>query len=158
MKHNTPRGNFVIRVYGLLINEKKEILLSDEYRFGTRMTKFPGGGLHYGEGPEDCMLREATEEFGQAARIIRHFYTTGFFQEAMFHDNHQLISIYYLIGIPGKILFPVSDKAFDFPVESEGSQSFRWRDLHSLAPAELTFPVDRHVAELLTTGLRDGSI
>ena len=48
------------------------------------MIKFPGGGLMFGEGPEDCMKREVEEELGQDIEIISHFYTTGFFQKAFF--------------------------------------------------------------------------
>lgn len=142
-------GKFTIRVYGLLINERKEILLSDEFRYKTRMTKFPGGGLKFGEGPEDCLLREAIEEFGQPAEIISHFYTTGFFQKAMFFENHQLISIYYRIRLKDPPSFPVSGKPFDFDRETDGSQSFRWKSLEKLKISDLSFPVDQHVAGLI---------
>jgi hypothetical protein len=43
-------AKFNIRVYGLLINKQQEVLVTDEYRIGMYMTKFPGGGLEYGEG------------------------------------------------------------------------------------------------------------
>lgn len=151
-------GQFTIRVYGLLISEQKEILLSDEYRFEMRITKFPGGGLNYGEGPEDCMIREAIEEFGQPAEIISHFYTTGFYQKAMFLENHQLISIFYRIKIPGRILFPISDKPFDFTEQKDGSQSFRWVKLEKLDPGYLSFPVDKFVAKMLIKQYKDGMI
>jgi 8-oxo-dGTP diphosphatase len=157
--HKTAEpGKFTIRVYGLLINDQKEILLSDEYRFNTEMTKFPGGGLKFGEGPEDCIRREAIEEFGQPAEIISHFYTTGFFQKAMFLENHQLISIYYRIRIPGKILFPVSDKPLDFNELKDGSQSFRWKKLEKLKPGDLSFPVDKFVAAMLYEKYQSGII
>ena len=55
-------GQFVIRVYGIIINNRNEILVSDEFQFNIKMTKFPGGGLHFGEGPEDCLRREFKEE------------------------------------------------------------------------------------------------
>jgi 8-oxo-dGTP diphosphatase len=151
-------GKFTIRVYGLLISEQKEILLSDEYRFEMRITKFPGGGLNYGEGPEDCMRRESIEEFGQPAEIISHFYTTGFYQKAMFLENHQLISIFYRIKIPGRILFPISDKPFDFAEQKDGSQSFRWVKLEKLDPGYLSFPVDKFVAKMLIKQYQDGLI
>ena len=54
-------GIFNIRVYALLINEKNEVLITDEFRFGKEVTKFPGGGLHWGEGTIDCLQRECRE-------------------------------------------------------------------------------------------------
>jgi 8-oxo-dGTP diphosphatase len=153
----SPLG-FVIRVYGILVNESKEVLLSDELRFNTLMTKFPGGGLIPGEGPEDCLHREALEEFGQPAEIISHFYTTGFYQKAMFFENHQLLSIYYRITIPGRIKFKISVKPFDFPQNAEGSQSFRWQALGMLTEQDLSFPVDRHVVKMLRDQYRKGII
>ena len=37
---------FNVRVYGLLINNRQQVLVADEaFKNGTRATKFPGGGL-----------------------------------------------------------------------------------------------------------------
>ncbi len=149
MHKASPKGRFTIRVYGLLISDRQEILLSDEYRYNMQMTKFPGGGLKFGEGPEDCLRREALEEFGQPAEITDHFYTTGFYQKAMFFENLQLISIYYRIRLKDTLSFPVSVKPFDFDRETDGSQSFRWKSLDKLKISDLSFPVDKHVAGLL---------
>lgn len=90
---------FNIRVYGLVINDKKQILITDEFRLGMRMTKFPGGGLRFGEGTVDCLRREFREELNSEIEIIRHFYTTDYYQPTMLLDvPQQLISIYYLVG------------------------------------------------------------
>jgi 8-oxo-dGTP diphosphatase len=151
----SPLG-FVIRVYGILVSEHNEVLLSDELRFNTLMTKFPGGGLIPGEGPEDCLRREALEEFGQPAEIISHFYTTGFYQKAMFFENHQLLSIYYRINIPGSIKFKISGKPFDFPDKAEGNQSFRWQAISKLTEDDLSFPVDKHIVKMLKDHYRKG--
>ncbi|MBN2814312.1 MAG: NUDIX domain-containing protein [Bacteroidales bacterium] len=140
---------FNLRVYGLLINETAQILLSDEYALDVQMTKFPGGGLMYGEGPEDCIRREAVEEFGQEVEIIDHFYTTGFFQRAMFFEDHQLISIYYKIKLREAPRFSISAVPFDFPEMANGSQSFRWADIRQLSEEDLSFPIDRYVLKLL---------
>lgn len=141
--------HFNIRVYGLVINDSGAVLLSDEYVIDQKMTKFPGGGLQFGEGPEDCIKREAREEFGQEIEIMGHFYTTGFFQQALFFEDHQLISIYYRIQLtqPGKL--KTSEIPFDFPELVNGSQSFRWAKIKSLENEDLTFPIDRHVLKLL---------
>ena len=141
--------HFNIRVYGLVINDSEEVLLSDEYVLDQKMTKFPGGGLQFGEGPEDCIRREAREEFGQEINIMKHFYTTGFFQRALFFEDHQLISIYYRIQLtqPGKL--KTTEKPFDFPELVNGNQSFRWARIKSLKIEDLTFPIDQHVLKLL---------
>ena len=145
----TDVKHFNIRVYGILENEKEEILLSDEYVLDRYMTKFPGGGLNFGEGPEDCIRREALEEFGQPVEIIEHYYTTGFFQKALFYDDHQLISIYYRIRLTAPPGFRISEKAFDFEGKVNGSQSFRWVHPEEIEPEDLTFPIDRFVLRKL---------
>ncbi len=141
--------HFNIRVYGLVINNAGEVLLSDEYVLDQKMTKFPGGGLQFGEGPEDCIVREAREELGQEVEILEHFYTTGFFQRALFFEDHQLISIYYRIQLTQPVKLKTSEIPFDFPELVNGSQSFRWAKIKSLENEDLTFPIDRHVLKLL---------
>ena len=139
-------GNFVIRVYGLILNDKKEVLLTDEFQLNTKMTKFPGGGLEFGEGTIDCLKREIREECnGQEIKNIRHFYTTDFFQKALFYENHQLISIYYLAELEEPVCFTISEKAFDFSKMENGSQSFRWVKMIELNEDEFTFPIDKLV-------------
>lgn len=141
-------GKFIIRVYGILINENKEVLLSDEYYKGVKITKFPGGGLNYGEGTIDCLKREALEEFGQPIEVIEHFYTTDFFQESFFHENTQLISIFYRIKLLEPIKFKISNKPFDFEMK-DGNFSFRWKSIKNLEENDFTFPVEKYVCKLL---------
>jgi len=140
---------FVIRVYAIIINDLDQVLLSDEYVLSTYMVKFPGGGLEWGEGPIDCLKREALEEFGQAIQITRHFYTSDFFQRSSFYEESQIIGIYYFARFIEPIRFRVSSIPFDFEQQSNGNQSFRWVDIDKLAVDELTFPMDGKVAQLL---------
>jgi 8-oxo-dGTP diphosphatase len=140
---------FVVRVYALVINDRNQVLLSDEYVRDAYLTKFPGGGLEWGEGPVDCLKREALEEFGQSIEIIGHFYTNDFFEKSMFYEESQLFSIYYLAQFNEPIKFKISTEPFDFNETVHGSQSFRWIGIHDLETEELTFPVDRKVAQLL---------
>ncbi len=56
--NQAPPTKFTIRVYGLFTNDQNEILITDEFQLNTQMTKFPGGGLHFGEGTMDCLKRE----------------------------------------------------------------------------------------------------
>ena len=139
---------FNIRVYGLLINERNEVLITDEFRFGKEMTKFPGGGLIWGEGTIDCLKRECREEFGCEIEVIKHFYTTDFFQPAAFYDKHQLISIYYIIRNISPLMVSISKKNFDFE-KKENAQAFRWISIPKLNAEEFTFPIDKIVCEML---------
>ena len=145
----TEIKHFNIRVYALILNDGGDVLLSDEYVLGRKMTKFPGGGMHFGEGPADCIRREAMEEFGQEIEIIEHFYTTDFFQRALFYSDHQLISIYYRAKFKEPARFRISDRPFDFPALENGSQSFRWSNIEKLTSEDLSFPIDKHVLGLL---------
>jgi len=141
----TP-DNFVIRVYGLILNDNKEVLLTDEFQLGMKMTKFPGGGLEFGEGTIDCLRREIREECSeQEIQNIRHFYTTDFYQKALFYENHQLISIYYLAALKTPVKFTISNKPFHFEKMENGNQSFRWKKIKELNEDELSFPIDKFV-------------
>jgi ADP-ribose pyrophosphatase YjhB (NUDIX family) len=140
-------GNFVIRVYGIIINNKDEVLISDEFQLGMKMTKFPGGGLEYGEGTIEGLKREFKEECnGQEIINIKHFYTTDFFQKALFYENKQLLSIYYIAELLYPYQFEISEKTFDFQDYKNGNQSFRWVKINSLNEDEITFPIDKFVA------------
>src|SRR5690606_27435669 len=87
---------FNIRIYGLWINEQQAVLLSRELINGHTITKFPGGGLEWGEGTLDGLAREWKEELGIPISIVSHYYTTDFFQPSAY-DNSQVISIYYRV-------------------------------------------------------------
>jgi ADP-ribose pyrophosphatase YjhB (NUDIX family) len=144
-----PIRMFNIRVYGIAINANSELLVTDEFRLGMRMTKFPGGGLEFGEGTIDCLKRECREEMNQEINIIRHFYTTDYFQPTyLLKAPQQLISVYYLMELTNPDLLKTSNKKFDF-TDIDGNQSFRWVKIEDMDEDEMTFPVDRKVAGMV---------
>jgi len=146
---NNKITRYIIRVYGLFINEHKEILLSDEYQLNMRMTKFPGGGMHFGEGTIDCLKREAIEEFGQEIEVLEHFYTTDYFQPTQFYNDAQLVSVYYFARFKDEIQFEISEKPFNFKEDKNGAQSFRWEKIANLRVEDFTFPIDKKVVQML---------
>lgn len=139
---------FNVRVYGLLINELNQILISDEQEYGMQFSKFPGGGLEYGEGLIDGLKREFIEECDAGIEVLEHFYTTDFFVKSAFNDT-QVISVYYKVRnlSPLKLLF--KSVQFDFDGEGDVLQSFRWIGLSELQENDVTFPIDKHVVKLL---------
>jgi len=139
---------FNVRVYGLLINDRQEILISDEQESGMRFTKFPGGGLEFGEGLLDGLRREFMEECSMEVEVVRHFYTTDFFIKSIFNGS-QLVAVYYFVKgeLPADMVFKT--KPFDFDGEGDILQSFRWIKIADLKKEDLTFPLDQHVVGLL---------
>lgn len=138
-----------IRVYGILINNKNEILLVDEQIDDFKFTKFPGGGLELGEGTIDCLKREFLEECDLSIKIIKHFYTTDFFQQSAFRPTDQLISIYYLVE-PEQ--FPININLNQFEVMEYGKKEtlhFKWVSLYNLKVEQLTFPIDKVVCQMI---------
>ncbi len=87
---------FNVRVYGLLIDPEKGLLISDEHSEGRSFSKFPGGGLELGEGLRDALMREFMEECQAEIEVLAHFYTTDFYEKSSFNES-QVISIYYFV-------------------------------------------------------------
>ena len=105
---------FNIRVYGILSEPERGVLVSDEFIRGGYYTKFPGGGLEFGEGTRDCLKREFMEEMNLPVLVKEHLYTTDFFQMSAFNPEHQIISIYYFVQALEPITVPLRQKPFDF--------------------------------------------
>jgi ADP-ribose pyrophosphatase YjhB (NUDIX family) len=137
---------FNIRVYGLLVHYGK-VLVSDEKRFGKQFTKFPGGGLEFGEGIKDCLIREFQEELSISISVKELFYLTDFFQKSVFEENDQIISVYYFVSTNNTHEISVKTTPFDF-LEKE-QEVHRWVDIKNLHPSHFEFPIDKLVAEKL---------
>jgi 8-oxo-dGTP pyrophosphatase MutT (NUDIX family) len=147
---------FNIRVYGVLINERKQVLVADEFIRGGLYTKFPGGGLEFGEGTRDCLKRELKEELGIEAEIGDHIYTTDYFQLSAFRPDQQIISIYYFAKQLEELKVPVRKNPFEFDdaqmtiyQETGETETFRWIDWENFSEETVTLPIDKIVANII---------
>jgi 8-oxo-dGTP diphosphatase len=138
---------FNVRAYGLLIHNEA-VLVSDEYIKRNKITKFPGGGLEFGEGLKDCLIREFKEELNLEIEVVSHFYTTDFYVSSAFNTNSQVISVYYLVRSMGEFTFKTSIEPHQYE-KKEGAQSLRWIKLNDLKESDLTLIIDKRVAEML---------
>ena len=145
-----------VRVYGILINEAKQVLVSDEYIRGEYFTKFPGGGLDIGEGTRDCLKREFMEEMNLEVAIGEHIYTTDFFQISAFNSAHQILSIYYAAKALKPIKVPLRTNEFDFDeqqlqvyAQTQQIETFRFIDWDNFSGDKVTLPIDKIVADLV---------
>src|SRR6185312_7962200 len=113
---------FNVRVYGILINNDNQVLISDEQEYGFRFTKFPGGGLEPGEGLIDGLKREFVEECNLNIEVISHFYTTDFYVKSAFNDS-QISSVYYRVKNIDPINLNMNTVLVDFYVKSAFNDS-----------------------------------
>jgi ADP-ribose pyrophosphatase YjhB (NUDIX family) len=155
--HQTKKPMIItVRVYGILINEKKQVLVSDEYIRGGLFTKFPGGGLDFGEGTRDCLKREFKEEMNLSVAIGDHIYTTDYFQPSAFREGQQILSIYYYVKALEPITAPLRTQPFDFDEEQlkiyeekKEIESFRFIDWENFNEECVTLPIDKIVVRML---------
>lgn len=135
-------GHFNIRVYGILVNDNQEVLISDEREYGMEFSKFPGGGLEYGEGLSAGLIREFKEECDADIRILRHIHTTDEFIKSAFNDS-QVLAVYYLVKNRTPLRCRFSNAIFDFETGKTIDQVFRWVPIDKLKESDLTFDMDR---------------
>ena len=145
---------FNVRVYGILLDEDQQLLVSDEFIRGNYITKLPGGGLEIGEGTRDGLAREFMEEAGIEVHVGDHFYTTDFFQISAFNHRDQIISIYYLVHTADTTIIKTKEKAFDFLPEqvadsNETAEHLRWIPLSTLSEDAMTLPIDKVAINML---------
>ncbi len=136
-----------IRVYGLLINDKDEVLLSREFRFGRCFVKFPGGGHELGEGIVDGLKREFREELGIEIQSAKHFYTTDFFQVSAFATDEQLISVYYKVSSNQAEFIRENQQSLD--IDEGDEHTFLWKSLADLSEHDVTYPIDKLVVNMM---------
>ena len=151
-------NRFTIRVYGILFDDNKRILVSDEFIRGDYFTKFPGGGLELGEGTRDCVQREFKEETGLDIFVGDHIYTTDYFQQSAFNPNDQIISIYYYVQAKNLNDVQVKTKVFDFELQqikdpNGQSEVLRWVAWNDLNEDAVSLPIDKIVVRMLKESL-----
>lgn len=149
-----------IRVYGILINEQKQVLVSDEYIRSMYITKFCGGGLEQGEGTRDCLKREFMEEMNLEVEVTNHIYTTDFYQPSSFRKGDQIISIYYYVNPLQPITAPLRTAPFQFDEremkmynETGETETFRFIDRKDFNADCMTLPIDKIVAGIIMHSL-----
>lgn len=148
---------FTIRVYGILMDADKRVLVSDEFIRGEYFTKFPGGGMELGEGTRDCLQREFKEETGLDVTIGAHIYTTDYYQVSAFRYTDQIVSIYYYAhanDVEALQKLDIKQTPFDFTdaqiADPNGqSEVLRWIEWDQLSTETVSLPIDKIVVAMI---------
>ena len=140
------KRKFNLRVYGIVISPDQKIVVSDEVYPPHSFTKFPGGGMEWGEGTIDCLKREFQEEFNLQIEVGELIYFTDFFQQSAFRKEDQIVSIYYEVkwNRDFDLIFANSDI-----FRGNEGNLLRLISLNEITSNDLTFPIDKYVLDLI---------
>lgn len=131
---------FNIRVYGIWIRDQK-ILVSNENIDGFKMTKLPGGGLEFGEGPKDCIIREFKEELDVDITVKQLVHATESFVQSVFRKNEQVLAMHYLVECEDEIASLNTTQTTH--VGRQNIHAFEWVSLAGLDLSTFTFEMDQ---------------
>jgi len=131
---------FNVRVYALLEHEGKILLINEPFQ-NQLILKFPGGGLEFGEGTRDCLVREFEEELNLKVEVMEHFYTQDFFQANAFNPSEQILLIYYKVKTTTEALKSI--KILDNDIVD-----LVWKPIDELNLDEMTLAADKVVIEM----------
>lgn len=103
-------NNFHVTVKGVLIKNDEILLVkrTTPSSDGFGYWELPGGGVDFGESPEQALIREFNEETGLQIEIQKPIYTFTTIRE-----NYQTIGIGFLISCPNKNVV-LSDEHTDY--------------------------------------------
>ena len=133
-------SKFNIRVYGIWIKSDK-ILLSHENIDGYAMTKFPGGGLEFGEGSLDCLKREFMEELNVKITRFRLIHVSEKYIPSVFEKNEQVIAVHYLIESDDSI--KNYETVQNTAVGRSNRIHFKWHKLSPFLIDDFSFEMDK---------------
>lgn len=102
--HTIPDNYYRTSVKALILNDEKKFLLTKE---SDGKWELPGGGLDFGETPQECLRREIKEEMGLEATYIA---TQPAYFYAVKHSKYQWIT---------NVLFEVTLENLDFTASDE---------------------------------------
>ena len=120
----------------ILINDENQVLVSDEYIRGNYYTKFPGGGLEFGEGTRDCLAREFMEEMNLKVEVVIISTQPIISRCPPSTPEHQIISIYYTpmpwsLSVPPATAFDFDEPSWPSTRKNGKSKTFRFIDGHA---------------------------
>jgi len=134
---------FNVRTYGILLNDRNEILLSHEQYKGLSFTKFPGGGVNIGESLPCALQREFMEECGLEIRVGRLLHLTDIMVPSAFDDS-QVIGAYYFVQATFQDLLRFEVERMKEGESGNAEQIFRWVPLAGFSTNDLYFEMDKH--------------
>ena len=134
------------RVYGFLINNSRQVLVSAERFKGIPLIKFPGGGVEWGEGLRDALIREFKEELKISIRVNENIYFNDFPVESAIDKRYQVQAFFYQVEPLEPMRFSTV-RSLEPP--EKNIENFIWVDLKNLSEELFTYEIEKQAARAL---------
>ena len=134
------------RVYGFLINNSKQVLVSAERFNGIPLIKFPGGGVEWGEGLQEALIREFKEELKISIGVKENIYFNDFPVESAIDKRYQVQAFFYHVEPLESMRFST---VLSLKPPEKNTENFIWVDLKNLSEELFTYEIEKEAAKAL---------
>ena len=107
MQQNIPECFYRISAKALILDDEKRFLLAKEE---NGKWELPGGGLDFGEKPQECLIREIKEEMGLDVTFIAE--NPSYFLTSKKENSHWFSNVLYLAKV-SDLNFTPSDECIE---------------------------------------------
>ena len=91
----------------ILIKDGKVLLVNASRGVTVGFWNLPGGFMEYGESPEECIVREVSEEIGVGSKVVE---LVGIWDKASMHHPYHLLAFVYLCELESYQFSPNPDE------------------------------------------------
>tara|TARA_B100001094_G_scaffold83894_1_gene80207 strand:- start:1198 stop:1650 length:453 start_codon:yes stop_codon:yes gene_type:complete len=134
------------RVYGFLINNSKQVLVSAERFNGIPLIKFPGGGVEWGEGLQEALIREFKEELKISIGVKENIYFNDFPVESAIDKRYQVQAFFYHVEPLEPMRFST---VLSLKPPEKNTENFIWVDLKNLNEELFTYEIEKEAVKAL---------
>lgn len=133
-----------VRVYGFLENAQGQVLVSAERFRGKPLIKYPGGGVEWGEGIREALVREFQEELQLDVAVGDLVFFNEFPVVSAFDPEVQVFSFFYRVTAVGPMSFATQNTV---AVPDEDSERSVWVSKAELANVPFTYPIEQEATK-----------
>ncbi|MEY2753467.1 MAG: hypothetical protein RLZZ570_1413 [Bacteroidota bacterium] len=133
-----------VRVYGFLEDAQGRVLVSAERFRGQPLVKYPGGGVEWGEGIREALVREFQEELQLDVAVENLVFFNEFPVVSAFDPEVQVFSFFYRVTAAGPMSFATHPTV---AVPDEDGERAVWVPKAELANVPFTYPIEQEATK-----------
>lgn len=133
-----------VRVYGFLENAQGQVLVSAERFRGKPLIKYPGGGVEWGEGIREALVREFQEELQLDVAVGDLVFFNEFPVVSAFDPEVQVFSFFYRVTAVGPMSFATQNTV---AVPAEDGERAVWVSKAELTNVPFTYPIEQEATK-----------